>query len=373
MGMVQDLVWIAAIAAVCIAIVFAQGRKLRSGQERLAAVFKHVNDGMLILDEALNILESNPAAQRLMGRNAESGKFNFCTVCTDESGMGKRCDYYACFLPSVNGLPQEVAVRTPEGGLRNVSLSVSSFKEPDGKLRYIFRLGELDRERREERERIAKMMTHSILQAQEKERKRLSRELHDGIGQSLYGALIQLDVAASALDGGEDHPAYQRIEKLQQSLRQTIEDIRHMSAELRPSVLDDMGLLAALRHHIQSFGGKFGIQVNFTYEGDKSRLPAAHETALYRIAQEALTNAAKYAQTSRVDVSLRQGAAEVELIVKDYGTGFALDQSGERRGVGLFSMEERAEALNGAFRLESEIGVGTVATVTLPLPQPEGE
>ncbi|WP_438445251.1 sensor histidine kinase [Gorillibacterium sp. sgz5001074] len=350
-------------------LLYVQARKLKSGQDRLAAVFEHIQDGMLILDADLNILESNPAAKRMMGRRAESGRFHFCTVCTDESGMGKRCDYDACFLLPSDGQSREIAIRTPEGGMRSVSLTVSSYQEPDGGLRYIFRLGELDRERRDERERISKMMTHSILLAQERERKRLSRELHDGIGQSLYGALIQLDVLTSSLEEGEEHPAYGRIEKLQTSLRQTIEDIRHLSAELRPSVLDDMGLLAALRHHIQSFGEKFGIQVNFTYEGDKRRLPAAYETALYRIAQEALTNAAKYAQTGRIDVALKQGNGEAVLTVRDYGVGFALPSLTEKRGVGLYSMEERAEALNGVFRLESEPGAGTVATVVLPLPE----
>lgn len=349
-------------------IIYIQGGRLRSEQKRMLAVFEHITDGVLILDGDLNILEANPAARKLLGRSGTAGKFHFCSICTDESGMGKRCDYDACFLPP-SGTPQEVAVRTAEGDFHSVSMSASSYTEPDGTIRHILRFSEPDRERRQERERITRMMAHSILLAQERERKRLSRELHDGIGQSIYSALIQLDVAASALEGGEEHPAYGRIEALQHSLRQTIEDLRHLSAELRPSVLDDMGLLAALRQHVQNFGSRFGMQVNFQYEGDKSRLPPAHETALYRIAQEALTNAGKYAQTGRIDVILRHNAKEAELVVRDYGVGFPVKDSAKRKGVGLFSMEERAEALHGVFRLESQAGQGTVVTVTLPLPE----
>jgi two-component system, NarL family, sensor histidine kinase NreB len=265
---------------------------------------------------------------------------------------------------------QEVSVRTVGGGVQSVAVAASMYKDPDGRPWNILRIGELKEERRDEKERIAKMMTHSILQAQERERKRISRELHDGIGQSLYSTLIHLDVIAGTLEEGEDHPAWKRIDDLQHTLRQTIEDIRHLSAELRPSVLDDMGLLAALRNYIQTFGEKFGIQVNFSYEGDRSRLPASYETALYRIAQEALTNAAKYAETDRVDVALLQEGEEVVFSVRDYGIGF--DSGGlERRGVGLYSMEERAEILDGSFALDSEEGKGTTIMVRLPL-QREG-
>lgn len=357
-------------------VIYKQGGRLREEQERMLAVFEHSAEGMLVLDSDLNILETNPAARRLLrldgNRERDREKLHFCKICTDESGEGRMCEYHSCFIPLEAGYSQEVTLRAPGRGPTAVSLASSTFTDRHGKLRYIFRIGELGKERREERERIAKMMTHSILQAQEKERKRISRELHDGIGQSLYGALIQLDVIASSLEEGEDHPAFARIEGLQQALRRTIEDIRHLSAELRPSVLDDMGLMAALRHDIQAFGQKFGIQVNFTYEGDKSRLPPAYETALYRIAQEALTNAAKYAQTARIDVALCHNGGGAELTVRDYGSGFELSGT-ERRGVGLYSMEERTEGLGGEFQLESRPGFGTVVRVKLPLEEGRNE
>jgi two-component system, NarL family, sensor histidine kinase NreB len=349
-------------------VIYNQGRRLREEQERMLAVFENTAEGMLVLDGELNILESNPAARKMLTleESQEQEKLHFCRICKDESGEGRMCDYHSCFIPLESGHPHEVTLRAPGGMPTPVSLASTAYKDRDGRQRYVFRIGELDKERRDERERIAKMMTHSILQAQEKERKRISRELHDGIGQSLYGALIQLDVIVAGLEGEEEHPAYARIDALQQSLRNTIEDIRHLSAELRPSVLDDMGLMAALRNDIQAFGQKFGIQVNFTYEGDKTRLPPAYETALYRIAQEALTNAAKYAQTARIDVVLCHNGNEAEMTVKDYGTGFELNGM-ERRGVGLYSMEERTEGLGGEFLLESQPGSGTVVKVKLPL------
>jgi two-component system sensor histidine kinase NreB len=228
-------------------------------------------------------------------------------------------------------------------------------------------------ERKRERERIAKMITHSVLQAQENERKRLSRELHDSIGQALYSALIQTDVAADRLEnGGNPAGAADILRGLHRHVRQTIEEVRHLSSELRPSILDDMGLVAALRNYVQEINEKFGFQVNFSYDGDKSRLPAAMETALYRIAQEALTNAAKYARSDRVDVVLIQQPHTVTLTVQDYGAGFRITEETER-GVGLYSMEERASILGGSLKVESVIGAGTTVTAVLPLPKEEAD
>ena len=145
-----------------------------------------------------------------------------------------------------------------------------------------------------------------------------------------------------------------------------------MAVELRPSVLDDLGLIAALKSYIKAYGDTFGIQINFNYTGEKKRLPSIMETALYRIAQEALTNIAKYADTDRVDLSMFKNDQEFILKVKDYGKGFSIDEvTHKEKGIGLYSMEERAAMLNGTFHITSQIGSGTEIEVRIPLGKDE--
>lgn len=360
---VPVFLFVLAVTTIFFFIIFRQGRRLRAEKEQMATVFERIADGVVILDDSMKVVQSNPAARRLLGMEEGQSTVDFCGICSNYPGVGKMCVYDQCFVAERAGVPVEVKVRS---GGRDASVSVTTthFTDADGRRRYILRVQEVADERKSEQERIAKLITHSILQAQENERKRISRELHDGIGQALYSASIQLDVAAELLSQGQDAGA--TLKRLQQHVRRTIEEVRHLSAELRPSVLDDMGLLSALRNYVQEFGHKFGIQVNFSYKGDKSRLPAAMETALYRIVQEALTNAAKYAKSERVDIDLIHEPAGVTLAIQDYGVGFdAAKQAG--RGVGLYSMEERASILGGSFRVESAPGAGTRIMVAMPL------
>ncbi len=214
--------------------------------------------------------------------------------------------------------------------------------------------------------KIEKMITNSIFQAQERERKLISRELHDGVGQSLFGMLLQVDILKSLHDNRPEVVQY--LDKLQSTLQQTIEDVRNLSSQLRPSTLDDFGLVATLRNFIQDFGSRFGIQINFTTKGFTERFPYNIETALYRIAQETLINAAKYSGAERIDILLQYDVSErlITMQITDFGKGFELNPT-TRNGVGIYSMEERASILGGNFSISSEIGKGTKVQVIIPV------
>ena len=209
-----------------------------------------------------------------------------------------------------------------------------------------------------------KTITHSIFQAQERERKLISRELHDGVGQSLFAMLLQVELLKGKAKSDE---MCEQITKLQTMLSQTIEDVRHLSAELRPSTLDDFGLIVTLKNFIRDFSKRFGTQINFTIKNIDERLPYTMETALYRIAQEALINAIKYASADRIDVRLLFDieTSSVHLSVVDFGKGFELNPE-NRKGVGIYSMEERASMLDGRFEITSTIGEGTRVLVQIP-------
>ncbi|BFH13637.1 histidine kinase [Paenibacillus melissococcoides] len=355
-------------------LIYSQGRRLRSEQEQLANMFKHTTYGVMVLDSEMNIIRMNQAAQAILKLDDQSAISNFCGMCSNYPGLNKLCSYQHCFTHDSISQPTELQLVTPDGEPKSVNASVSHYIDPVHGRLSILRMQEVEESRLDEQHQIAKMITHSILSAQENERKRISRELHDGIGQSLYSILIQTEMIKQHLedemmgtDGADSGNAVDdHLDALQEGIRNTIEDIRDLSAELRPAALDDIGLVAALRIYFRAYGQKFGIQVHFKVNGDSSRMPATQETAFYRIVQEALTNAAKYAHTDVVDVQLKLAPAEAWLSIRDYGVGFEITPE-LRKGVGLYSMEERVNILGGTFNIQSAPGEGTSIHVWVPL------
>ncbi|HVH65272.1 MAG TPA: HAMP domain-containing sensor histidine kinase [Candidatus Acidoferrum sp.] len=205
-----------------------------------------------------------------------------------------------------------------------------------------------------------------VLQAQERERQRVARELHDQTGQALTHEIISLDLL---LERTSDVEARKQLEAVKRTLEETLEEVHRMSQDLRPSVLDDLGLVPALRTLAKQPSGP---EVALRVEGLRDRLPAPIETALYRIAQEALTNANKYAKASRVNIDLHCLDGHVRLSVRDDGVGFDPDSIPEkeepgRAGLGIFGMRERASLLRGTLEIHSAPRRGTEVVAQLPL------
>ncbi|MGG5253218.1 histidine kinase [Neobacillus sp. SM06] len=351
------------IITVFFMIIYVQEKKIRSHQEQLLAVIKNSSQSILILDQEKNIVSINKTGRKFLGIES-TDITNFCDICSTYRGVDKICDSSNCLLYNVQENPTEILLKSKNSCLIPVLATISNYTTLTGEKGIVVGLQKVSEKRKAEHEKIEKMITHSIFQAQEKERKLISRELHDGIGQSLFGILLQTDIVKSVLQNEKDMEKH--LGMLQQMVKQTIEDVRNLSSELRPSTLDDHGLIATLKNFIRDFGKRFGIQINFTYIGENERLPAAIETALYRIAQEALINAAKYAGAERIDIVVNKLEHYVSLSITDFGKGFELNPS-NRNGVGLYSMEERASILGGSFQIQSEIGKGTQIQVTIPI------
>nr|WP_218093504.1 sensor histidine kinase [Paenibacillus solanacearum] len=199
------------------------------------------------------------------------------------------------------------------------------------------------------------MMTH-VMEVQEQERRRFSRELHDGIGQSLFSLLIQMDMVIAQTKSEE-------LEALRRNVAAIIEEVRGLAWELRPSVLDDLGVVPAIRTYIENYGRHYGINVHFDCNLRK-RLDPNKETTMYRVIQEALTNIGKYADVSEARVSILEADDYVEVRVEDEGRGFTRETAS--KGVGLFSMEERARSAGGQLSIRSEEGQGTQLTLIVP-------
>jgi PAS domain S-box-containing protein len=249
----------------------------------------------------------------------------------------------------------EICNRAKEGTTYWVDTTIVPFMNDKGKpYQYLAIRYEITERKRVEQE-LQKMMT-TIIDVQEEERRRLSRNLHDGIGQNLYSHLITINRLLSELD----HPLLQQMQK---EATQLIEEIRDISWELRPSVLDDLGLVPAIRSFLSRFSENYHIDVFFECML-KRRLDIGIELTIYRIIQEALTNIRKYADVSEAAVTVRDFDQSVRVMIEDKGRGFEVGT--QTRGVGLFSMDERARAVGGELTINSSPGKGTRVILEIP-------
>jgi two-component system sensor histidine kinase UhpB len=208
-------------------------------------------------------------------------------------------------------------------------------------------------------------LSAGIIDAQEEERRRISRELHDDTAQSLTSLLLY----AKALEQGDAPSAVREaLAELREEVARSLEGVRRLARELRPSALDDLGLVAALEGYTLELARRTGLSVRFEPACGGDRLPPHVELALYRIAQEALTNTAKHAAAARVEVGLVREPGAVSLTVCDDGRGFDPGRlPSADRGLGLFGMRERAELAGGVLTLTSTPGTGTTVAARLPL------
>ena len=207
---------------------------------------------------------------------------------------------------------------------------------------------------------------YHIIQTIERERNRISSELHDSVGQALYSVWVGLKIMTQLKIDDSVREHFLQVERL---TAQAMEEVKNMALELRPAVLDDLGLVPAIRAYLERYEYTYGIRTKLILSGGEQRYSSEGETALYRICQEALTNTAKYAQARDVEVSILHGLASVQMIVKDNGRGFQLNNQSDKRaaGLGLNSIRDRANLLGGKVVIQSAPGEGTVIQVILPL------
>ena len=210
-------------------------------------------------------------------------------------------------------------------------------------------------------ERVAVDALRHAVAAQELERRRLARELHDQTGQELTSILLGLKAVEDAVEASDRERAIQAV---REQVLETLHDVRRLAVELRPKALDDFGLVPAVERLLESFAEQTGLRVDLEARLDE-RLPADVETALYRIVQEALTNIVKHARARSVSVVLTRGGEAVTALVEDDGRGFALDPNGD--GLGLAGMQERLALLGGRLKIESAPDRGTTIVAEVPL------
>jgi PAS domain S-box-containing protein len=220
---------------------------------------------------------------------------------------------------------------------------------------------------RENRQEL-RALAGRLINAEEQERKRISRELHDDLSQKL--ALLAFDAGGLLVT---PPPSADKVQAQLFSLRarilQLTEDVRQISHELHPSILEDLGLTAALRDLCEEFSANEGIEVLFTQDGASEPLPMEVASCLYRVAQEALHNVLKHARTGYVRVKVSGNGKGIHLVIRDTGVGFDAEAVLRRPGLGIVSMKERARLVQGTFEIHSKPGQGTEVKVFVPLPK----
>jgi len=264
-------------------------------------------------------------------------------------------------------------------GEMDARVAVSDITDPDLArlalaLNHMLDRLDADAQIKEESRRQLRELSAEVISAQEEERKRIARELHDETSQALATLDLNLERIQAALS---DATARERVATSRQLLQQTMDGLRKLVYDLRPTMLDDLGLLPAIRWYARTRLDAVGVQTRVEAAECDGRLSPALETALFRIAQEGVNNIAKHASARNAWVRLDCKHGRVTLMVEDDGRGFDLDQKIEPGGqlghLGLFGIQERVVLLGGTVSVDSALGHGTRLVVTVPARMGEGE
>ncbi|MFP5327379.1 MAG: GAF domain-containing sensor histidine kinase [Acidimicrobiia bacterium] len=220
-----------------------------------------------------------------------------------------------------------------------------------------------------ERSRAQQEMLARVIDAQESERARVARDLHDQIGQSLTSVLLGLRLVDGSLsnEAPDVHDARTHTDEVRALVAHALDEVRQLAFELRPTVLDDVGLVAAVRRLAGDLSERFGVPIDLDLDAvdDEARLPSEIETVVYRIVQEALTNVARHAEATRASVEIAVNGDGVSVMIIDDGVGFAVGP-GPLRSLGLAGMNERASLVGGRLDVASTPGEGTTVVLEVP-------
>ena len=204
-----------------------------------------------------------------------------------------------------------------------------------------------------------------IIQAQESERQRLSRQMHDGPAQALSNFILQTEIAMRLFDVDQTK-AKEELANLKASATSTFRKVRDFIFELRPMMLDDLGLVPTLKRYVDSFKEQSGMDVRFAISGMERRLESYQEVMIFRAIQELLYNAARHSQATAIKVQLDMAETLIKVMVDDNGKGFDTDILTERTGMGLKIIHDRVDMVGGTFDIEAAIGQGTRISFTIP-------
>ncbi|QHZ49146.1 PAS domain S-box protein [Bacillus sp. NSP9.1] len=321
----------------------------------LRQIYEHLQDGIIMMDQERRILVMNPSAEKMTGWKL-GDKVPYCSYCQArklEAGEER------CYLLAKREAPYFLSsMPTYEGRFVDMEMSTAVIYEngEQKKQKVLLVLKDLTMKKKEEEARISKLVLQKTLEAQENEHKRLAQELHDGLGQSLYSVSVGIQAIQSRIDQEEKYRTY--MQEIVDELEKAIQDVKLYSLQLRPQSLDQLGLVPAIKHLVSSLNKTHqDVSITFTCSNVNDRLQPVLEINLYRVIQEALHNALKYAKATLIEVILFKVGDDLMLKIQDNGIGFKRELVQE--GLGLNHLKERVDQIEGSLQIHSIPRKGT--------------
>jgi PAS domain S-box-containing protein len=351
----------------------SERKHAEQAQAQLAAIVESSNDAIISRDLNRIILSWNPAAERMFGWTAAEALGQSVRIITPPESAGELEPQVQRLLKGEIVAPAEAPRLRKDGSRFEAQVSFSLIRDGNGRITAIATIiRDITERKRAEtalRDYAAQMrhLSWRLSEVEERERRNIHRELHDQVGANLAALKLDLGLINNMLAADTPKNISDRLKKTQQLTGETIARIRDVMADLRPPALDDYGLLAALRNYAQPYSARLGIPVLVDGVDIQPRLAIAVETALFRIAQEALSNITKHAQARHIGITVSATDDSVTLVIADDGIGFDTGHIDPHQAAwGLRTMRERAQAIAAGFRLESSPGKGTRVIVELP-------
>jgi len=350
--------------------------RVRESEERFRTLFQTAGSFIGVVTPGGRLLEINQEAEKVTGwqRQEILGR-DFLEVLIPEDYQQAVKTDLAKVLAGNETRGFETPLKLRDGGQRLFLWNVNRLLGKEGEVQGVIAVGQdiTARKRAEEElresEQKLRLLASQILTAQEEERKRLSRELHDELGQSL--TVLKLSLRSANRHLLEPPEVKEELGNLALYLDETIEKVRRLSRALSPAILEDLGLAPALKYLVNEFSKHYEINHDFDLEDLDHLFPKEAQIIIFRIFQESLTNIAKHAQAGKVQLAIRKSDSEVFLEVEDDGQGFeatqVLSHYSLGKGLGLGALNERAKMLGGALEINSQKGRGTRITCAIPV------
>jgi PAS domain S-box-containing protein len=353
--------------------VAATGGEGTAGPEarwlRLRQLVEFAPDAYLVTDSQGLVVEANQAAAGVLNCPKEFliGKPLGLFVAS-----GDRRRFYECLARLNDGNhSDQFEARAGRGGqLRDVAIQVIILDEnPGGERAFRWHVRDVTERRQAEAARLD--LLRRLVSAQEDERRRVARELHDSLGQLVTAMLLGISAVRDA--GPLPPAALERLDTLQKLAHELSRTTHALAVRLRPTALDDVGLQGALRQYLEEWSARTGVAAQFQVVGPaEARFPPDVETALYRVLQEALTNVARHAHGRRVSLVIQEQDGCVIVVLEDDGVGFDAEAAAASGRLGLLGMRERMALVGGVLEIESSPGAGTTVIARVPLaPSPK--
>lgn len=335
----------------------------------LSKMYYHSTEIIFFFNREGKVISMNPAAEKILNKEVieEMVAGNPAAICMTCRGYMSESDLRtcrSCYLYSgQNEGSFQVYLDTKEKGILPYTATFQTIDAEKGTR--LFMLRDMSEQFETQELLVQKILMRRVVSAQENERKRISRELHDSVAQELVSLLVDIRLFKYM---NATEKVKEKAVQIEGSLMRLLDDVQHLSVQLRPATLDDLGLEAAFRTHFKSLERNFGLSVHLESNIKAKRYEGEIETVVYRICQEAVFNALKYAEVDDVHVQLQEKDNKLCLNIYDEGIGFNVEHIHPKgTGLGLYGMQERADLVFGQLTIQSQPKKGTTISLIIPL------